>query len=215
MDALRVFVDSGAVVSLGHSVCSTEQAQAAFREGATQVTHLFNAMPPMHHRVPGLVGAALTTEGVCVELIADGVHLHPMTVRLVLAAKGIDEVLLITDSMAATGCVDGEYVLGPMQVTVRDGEARLASGALAGSTLTLERAVMNVARWRGDPVESVSAQSLAEAWQMASLNPARQLGLSDRLGRLAPGYAADLTAIDDSGQVILTMVGGQIIHRRC
>lgn len=210
MEALRAFVAAGAVVSLGHSVCSVEQAQAAFDAGATQVTHLFNAMPPMHHRKPGLVGAALTAAGVRVELIADGVHLHPATVRLALAAKGVDEVLLVTDSMAATGCADGEYVLGPMQVIVKAGEARLPSGALAGSTLTLERAVWNVARW--------TDVGLGGAWQMASLNPARQLGLdalqgSVRLGRLAPGYDADLTALDAGGNVVLTVVGGEIVYR--
>jgi N-acetylglucosamine-6-phosphate deacetylase len=164
----------------------------------------------MHHRAPGLVGAALTAAGVRVELIADGVHLHPATVRLALAAKGVEGVLLVTDSMAATGCADGEYKLGPMQVIVKGGEARLPSGALAGSTLTLERAVWNVARW--------TDAGLAGAWQMASLNPARQLGLdalqrSVRLGRLAPGYDADLTALDADGNVVLTMVGGEVVYR--
>jgi N-acetylglucosamine-6-phosphate deacetylase len=213
MDAIRALVDAGAVVSLGHTVASFEQAQAAFAAGATQVTHLFNGMLPMHHRAPSLVGAALTTAGVRVELIADGVHLHPATVRLALAAKGVEEVLLVTDSMAATGCADGEYLLGPMQVMVREGQARLLSGALAGSTLTLERAVRNVSRWTGDPVGEASGQSLSAAWQMASLNPARQLGLDDHVGRLVPGYDADLMAINAEGSVVLTMVGGEIVYR--
>ena len=214
MDAVRALVEAGAVVSLGHSVASAEETEAAFAAGATQVTHLFNGMPPMHHREPGLVGAALTAGGVRVELIADGVHVHPTAVRLAIAAKGVDGALLVTDSMAATGCVDGEYVLGPMKVIVKDGEARLASGALAGSTLTLERAVWNVARWTGGPSGSPSVQSLGGAWQMASLNPARQLGLDDHMGRLAPGYDADLTAMDGDGNVVLTMVGGEIVYRR-
>jgi N-acetylglucosamine-6-phosphate deacetylase len=102
--------------------------------------------------------------------------------------------------MAATGCADGEFTLGPVTVSVREGIARLESGALAGSTLTLERAVANVARWTG---------KLAAAWQMASLNPARQLGMDDRLGRLWPGYEADLVAIDARGQVVLTIVAGR------
>jgi N-acetylglucosamine-6-phosphate deacetylase len=209
-EAIRTLVEAGVVVSLGHSVASFDQAQAAFAAGATQVTHLFNGMPPMHHRAPGLVGAALTAEGARVELIADGVHLHPAAVRLALAAKGVDGVLLVTDSMAATGCADGEYRLGPMKVIVRGGEARLASGALAGSTLTLERAVWNAARW--------TDAGLSGAWRMASLNPARQLGLdalqgSIRLGRLAPGYDADLTALDADGKVVLTMSGGEIAYR--
>jgi N-acetylglucosamine-6-phosphate deacetylase len=210
IQAIRAFVEAGLVVSIGHTVASAEEAEAAFAAGATQVTHLFNGMPPMHHRAPGVVGAALAADGGRVELIADGVHLHPTTVRMAIAAKGVDGVLLVTDSMAATGCADGEYVLGPMQVGVRDGVARLASGALAGSTLTLERAVANVARWMGDPVE----QSLGAAWQMASLNPARQLGMDGHLGRMAPGYDADLMARNSDGQVVLTVVGGEVVYRR-
>jgi N-acetylglucosamine-6-phosphate deacetylase len=205
IEAIRAFVDAGAVVSIGHTVADVDQAEAAFAAGATQVTHMYNGMPPMHHRRPGVVGAALATKGVVVELIADGVHLHPTTVRMTIAAKGVQSVLLVSDAMAATGCADGEYVLGPVKVLVRDGEARLESGALAGSTLTLDRAVRNVTRWTGD---------LAAAWQMASLNPARQLGTADRLGRLAEGYAADLVALDQDGTVVLTVVGGEVVYQR-
>jgi N-acetylglucosamine-6-phosphate deacetylase len=139
------------------------------------------------------------------EIIADGVHLTPTTIRLAVAAKGIDGLLLITDSMAATGCEDGEYILGPMKVYVRNGQARLESGSLAGSTLTLDRAVANVARW--------TDVGLGGAWQMASLNPARQLGIDDRVGRIAPGYNADLTAMNGSGQIVMTMVGGEVVYR--
>jgi N-acetylglucosamine-6-phosphate deacetylase len=202
MEAIRAFASSGAIVSLGHSAATAEQAAAAFAAGASMVTHGFNAMTPMHHRRPGMIGEALATEGVRVELIADGVHLHPTTVRLAVAAKGSDGVILVSDAMAATGCADGEYVLGPVEVSVREGIARLKSGALAGSTLTLERAVVNVARWTG---------ALDAAWQMASLNPARQLGVDDRLGRLSPGYEADLVALDASGKVLLTLVAGRSV----
>ncbi len=204
MEAIRAFVEAGIIVSIGHTMASTKEAEAAFRAGATQVTHMFNGMPPMHHRTPGVVGAALTTEGVRIELIADGVHLHPTTVRMAIAAKGVDGVLLVTDSISATGCEDGEYVLGPMKVIVVNGEARLESGALAGSTLTLERAVVHVARW--------TDVGLSGAWQMASLNPARQLGLDDHLGRIAPGYDADLMAMDARGQAVLTVVGGEVVY---
>ncbi len=204
MEAIYALVLEGIVVSLGHTVATEAQAQAAFDAGATQVTHMFNGMPPLHHREPGMVGAALMARGVRVEIIADGVHLAPTTLRLALAAKGVDGILLVTDSMAATGCADGEYELGPMKVSVRDGEARLPSGALAGSTLTMERAVVNMARW--------TDAGLGGAWQMASLNPARQLGFG-QFGRLAPGYQADLTAIDAAGQVVLTMVAGEVAYR--
>lgn len=205
LDAVRTFTRRGLIVSIGHTVATEEQARAAFANGAREATHLFNGMEPMHHRRPGVVGAVLTTDGVMAEIIADGVHLAPTTVRLALAAKGVDGILLITDSMAATGCEDGEYILGPLKVTVEDGEARLDSGALAGSTLTMERAVTNVSRW--------TDAGLGGAWQMASLNPARQLGIDDRVGRMAPGYDADLTAINAGGQVVMTMVGGQVVYQ--
>jgi N-acetylglucosamine-6-phosphate deacetylase len=205
IEAIRTFVEHGIVVSLGHTVATSEQAAAAFAAGARQTTHLFNGMQPMHHRNPGVVGAALTTRGVCVEIIVDGVHLAPTTVRLAVMAKGIDEVLLVTDSMSATGCEDGEYILGPMKVIVKDGEARLESGNLAGSTLTLDRAVVHVAQW--------TEAGLSGAWQMASLNPARQLGIDDHVGKIATGYDADLTAMDAGGRVVLTMVGGGIVYR--
>jgi N-acetylglucosamine-6-phosphate deacetylase len=205
LEAIKTFVQHGLIVSIGHTVASTEEAEAAFAAGATQVTHMFNGMPPLHHRTPGIVGTALTTDGVMIELIADGVHLHPTTVRMAIAAKGVDGVILITDSISATGCPDGEYVLGPMKVIVKDGKARVESGALAGSTLTLERAVVNVARW--------TDVGLGSAWQMASLNPARQLGMAGHVGRVAPGYDADLMAIDARGQVVLTMVGGEVVYQ--
>ncbi|TET97070.1 MAG: N-acetylglucosamine-6-phosphate deacetylase [Dehalococcoidia bacterium] len=202
--AIAAFAERGIIVSIGHTVATTEQAEAAFAAGASQVTHMFNGMPPLHHRRPGIVGTALTTEGIRIELIADGVHLHPTAIRMAVAAKGVDDVLLITDSISATGCQDGEYILGPMKVIVKDGEARIESGALAGSTLTLERAVTNVARW--------TDAGLSGAWQMASLNPARQLGMDDHAGRVAPGYDADLSALDAGGQVMMTMVGGEIVY---
>jgi len=205
MEAIKVLAEHGIIVSVGHTVATAEEAMAAFSAGAREATHLFNGMPPMHHRKPGVVGAVLTTEGVRAEIIADGVHLAPPTIRLAVAAKGVDGVLLITDSMAATGCEDGEYSVGPQKVYVRNGQARLESGALAGSTLTLERAVVNVARW--------TDVGLGGAWQMASLNPARQLGIDDHVGRIAPGYDADLMALNDAGEVVMTMVGGEVVHR--
>ncbi len=204
LQAVQMFTDRGIIVSIGHTVATAEQAFDAFAVGVREATHLFNGMKPMHHRRPGVVGAVLTTPEVRAEIIADGIHLAPTTIRLALAAKGVDGLLLITDSMAATGCEDGEYILGPQKVIVRDGEARLESGALAGSTLTLERAVTNVARW--------TEAGLGGAWQMASLNPARQLGIDDHVGRVASGYDADLTAMNRSGEVVMTMVGGEVLY---
>ena len=199
--AIETLTQHGIVASVGHTDATYAQAQAAFAAGARHVTHLFNAMSPLHHREPGVIGAALTTDGVRVQIIADGLHLHPATLALVVRCKGVDEVLLITDAIAGAGLPDGEYALGPQRVIVRNGEARTPAGNLAGSTLTLERAVANMVRLAG--------VSLPAALQMASLNPARVLGLEQHKGRLAPGYDADLVALDADFNVRLTVVGGR------
>jgi len=202
--AIETFARHGIVVSIGHTDATYEQTQAAFAAGARHITHLFNAMSPLHHREPGVIGAALTTDGVTVQLIADGLHLHPAILNLAVRCKGVAELVLITDAIAGTGLPDGEYTMGPQQVIVRNGEARTPAGNLAGSTLTLERAVANMVRLAGVP--------LPAALQMATLNPARVLGLERRKGRLAPGYDADMVALDADFHVHLTMVGGQIIY---
>lgn len=202
--AIETLTQHGIVASVGHTDATYAQAQAAFAAGARHVTHLFNAMSPLHHREPGVVGAALTTDGVMVQLIADGLHLHPATLAVVVRCKGVDEVLLITDAIAGAGLPDGEYTMGRQRVIVRNGEARTPAGNLAGSTLTLERAVANMVRLVGVPLSS--------SLQMASLNPARVLGLAQRKGRLAPGYDADLVCLDADFNVRLTVVGGRALH---
>ncbi|RLC56975.1 MAG: N-acetylglucosamine-6-phosphate deacetylase [Chloroflexota bacterium] len=202
--AIEILTRHGIVASLGHTDANYAQAQAAFAAGARHVTHLFNAMSPLHHREPGVGGAALTTAGGRVQIIADGLHLHPATLALVVRCKGVDEVLLITDAIAGAGLPDGEYALGPQRVIVRNGEARTPAGNLAGSTLTLERAVANMVRLAG--------VSLPAALQMASLNPARVLGLEQHKGRLAPGYDAALAALDADFNVRLTVVGGRVVY---
>ncbi len=203
---IRYAVEKGAVVSLGHSRASYEVARRAVELGASQVTHLFNAMDALHHRAPGLVGAALTLEALDCQLIADNIHIHPAVLRLVVQAKGVDRVILVTDAMSATGMPDGEYVLGNISVTVRGGAPRTADGTLAGSTLTMERAVANIMAATGLPLEA--------AWKMGSAVPARALGLGHRKGAIAVGMDADLVALDEAGGVRLTVVGGQIVFRR-
>lgn len=187
IDAVRRFVDAGVVVAVGHTVCSYDQARAAFDAGATLLTHACNAMPGLHHRAPGPIAAALEDDRVTLELILDGVHVHPAVARVLLrGAPG--RVALITDAMAAAGSPDGSYALGSLAVTVTDGVAHVAgTDTIAGSTLTQDRALRLAV--------SEAAASLPDAVGALTAVPAAALGLGDRLGRIAPGYAADLVAL--------------------
>jgi N-acetylglucosamine-6-phosphate deacetylase len=187
--------------SLGHSEASHEQAAAAFAAGARGVTHLFNAMPPLHHREPGLVGAALASPQAVVELVADGLHVHPLLLAAVARLLG-ERVALVTDAMRACGMPPGEYALGALRVTVDERGARLAGGALAGSLLTMAGAVRTMVREAGLP--------LARALPLASTVPARALGLS-RHGRIAPGAAADLVELDDELSAARVWIAGEEI----
>jgi N-acetylglucosamine-6-phosphate deacetylase len=188
----------GVIVAMGHSDASYEEAAVAIRAGANHATHLFNAMPPLHHRAPGLVGAALEA-GIPCELINDGRHVHPAVVGLV--ARLISCPVLVTDAIEASGVVDGTFVLGGQEVRVHEGEARLArTGSLAGSTLTMNDALRRAVRDSGLSVEEASAA--------ASANPARVLGLDASIGSIAPGRRADLVVLDDDLQVTAVMAGG-------
>ncbi len=189
----------GVIVAMGHSDATFEQASAAIRAGANHATHLFNAMPPLHHRAPGLVGAALQADIPC-ELINDGRHLHPALVGLV--ARMISCPVLVTDAIDASGVGDGTFVLGGQEVRVHEGEARLTStGSLAGSTLTMSEALRRAVHDSGLSVEQASAA--------ASANPARVLGLEASIGSIAPGHRADLVVLDDALQVTGVMAGGR------
>jgi N-acetylglucosamine-6-phosphate deacetylase len=190
---------NGIVAAVGHSDASYEEAKAAISAGAKHATHLFNGMAPLHHRTPGLVGAALEA-GIPCELINDGLHLHPAVIALV--CRLIDCPVLITDAIDATGAGDGTFDLGGLAVEVRDGEARLASSrSLAGSTLTLDRALRRAVRDIGLPIEQAAAA--------AATNPARVLGLEDRLGSIAAGRRADLVVLDDDLAVHSVMAAGE------
>ena len=194
----------GAAVAAGHTRASYEEMCRAADSGLSLVTHLFNGMEPLHHRRPGAVGAALTLDALRCQLIADNVHIHPTVLRLAVRCKTPQSIILITDAMAGTGMPDGDYALGGLAVTVRQGVARVADGSLAGSTLTMERALGNIM--------AATGLSLCEALPMATSVPAQALGLA-RKGAIAPGMDADLIVLDDELQVWLTMVEGQIVHR--
>jgi N-acetylglucosamine-6-phosphate deacetylase len=192
------------VVSMGHTDATYEQTLEAIEWGVRHVTHCFNGMRPFHHRDPGCLGAILSSPAMTVELIADGVHVHPGAMALLLAAKGAQGTLLVTDGIAAAGLGDGDYSLAGEAIQVRAGVASLPDGSLAGSATTMDQALRNVVRLGLSP--------LAEAVRMASTNPAELLGLDGRLGRIAPGFTADLVALDDSLGVAMTFVGGQAVH---
>jgi N-acetylglucosamine-6-phosphate deacetylase len=189
MEAVRAFADAGVAVAVGHTAADYDQALAAFEAGARILTHAFNAMPGLHHRAPGPVAAAARTAGVTLEVVGDGVHVHPEVVRM-LFASAPGRMALVTDAMAAAGSADGDYLLGSLAVEVRGGVARLAGGgSIAGSTLTLDDAVRRTVRDSRVPI--------AEAVRAVTETPAATVGRGHDLGRLLPGYVADAVLLDD------------------
>jgi N-acetylglucosamine-6-phosphate deacetylase len=180
---------SGMVVGIGHTDATCEQARAAFHQGVHHAIHMFNAMRPFSHRDAGVIGAVLTSPGVTAELIADGVHVEETAMRLLLQAKGARGVILISDGISATGMPDGKYMLGAIEVTVTGGVCRNAEGNLAGSTLTLDRALRNIVGL---------GASLTDTLRMLTLNPARLLGIESKKGSLREGADADIVFLDDA-----------------
>jgi N-acetylglucosamine-6-phosphate deacetylase len=187
-------------VSIGHSDAELPIAQQAVNAGARHATHTFNAMRPLDHRDPGIIGEVLTDDRLTADIIVDGIHVAPAIVKLFLQAKGCERAVLITDAISATGMPDGRYQLGPIEVDVRDGKCT-SNGSLAGSVLTMDRAVRNAAQF--------SSWSLRDAVRAATLNPAQAVGLSSHHGVLAPGAKADFTVLSGAGEVLKTIVRGQ------
>jgi N-acetylglucosamine-6-phosphate deacetylase len=199
--AIEVIVEAArcnVCVSIGHSDAVLESARAAVKAGARHATHTFNAMRPLDHRDSGIVGEVLTDKRLTADIIADGIHVAPEVVQLFLQAKGIERAVLITDATAAAGMPDGTYQLGPVKVEVKDGKCT-ADGKLAGSVLTMDRAVRNVTQF--------SDWSLRDAVRAATLNPARAAGLAQH-GQLAPGSEANLVVLGPGGEVRKTIVRG-------
>jgi len=189
----------GVRVSVGHSNATAGETRAAIAAGAVSATHTFNAMRPLDHREPGILGTVLTTDTIFSELICDGIHTDPEIVRLWWRCKGPERAILVTDAMAAAGMPDGEYQLGGFPVQVKDGRAT-ARGVLAGSVLTLDRALANFIRFTGATID--------QGLRLLSANPAAMTGLGHRAGILAPGKAANLVAIDAAGKLVGSFVGG-------
>jgi N-acetylglucosamine-6-phosphate deacetylase len=201
LESIRALVERGVVVAAGHTAASYEEARAGLEAGIRGFTHLYNAMSPLTGREPGAVGAALEDRDSWVGIIADGVHVHPASLRVALATKPRGKVMLVTDAMPPVGAEDPSYELYGEVITAIDGVVRNAAGSLAGSALDMATAVRNSVLLLG--------VSLAEAARMASTYPAQFLNLDDRYGHIAEGHHADLVLLDDALQVRSTWIAGQ------
>ena len=201
VEAVRFLKEQGITVAAGHSMATFAQTKAAADAGLTLATHLYNGMRNFSHREPGIIGAVLTDERVYGEIICDGIHVHVGAMDLAVKAKGKDRIVLVTDAMMAAGMPDGVYELGGQTVYVKDGTATLEDGTLAGSTLTMNKAVYNMVNLVNVPLQ--------DAVRMASLNPATAIGVSDRKGSIELGKDADLIIFDDNLDVSWAAVQGK------
>ncbi len=210
LDGALALIEAGVVngveFAAGHTAADLECITVAADLGLRQATHAFNGMLGLHHRRPGTLGAVLTEDRIYTQVIADGIHVHPAMVKLLVRAKGIDRTILITDAMRAAGLPDGRYMLGDSVTFVKDGIARLAEGNLAGSTLTMDAGVRNLIAFAG--------LSVPDAVAIASRTPAAAMRLEGRKGVLAPGADADVILLDENVEVKLTMIAGSVVYER-
>lgn len=205
VEYIRALAEMGVATALGHSDATFEQGLAAVAAGANSFVHTYNAMSPLHHRNPGLVGCAMVTQTTFSELICDGKHVSPGAAHALIRAKGWEHVALITDCLACGGMPEGEYVLGELPIVLRDGAAHLRDeGNLAGSVLTLDRAVKNVVDWN-----IVTAE---QAIRMASEVPARMSLIEDVCGSIMPGRVADFNVLEADLTLRETYIGGQLVR---
>jgi len=202
----QLLSEAGVIAALGHSNTDYDQAAAAMRAHFTHVTHTYNAQSPLNHRQPGVVGAVLASENVTAELIADGRHVHPAAMRILLRCLGAGRVVLVTDAMPGAGMPDGDYELVGQKVSVRGGQATLPDGTIGGSTATLNSCVRNAVELAG--------ASLKDAVRMASFNPAKVLGLERRMGSLEPGKCANLAVVDANMDVEMIFVNGKLVYSK-
>ena len=202
---VKRLVQEGVIASIGHSNATYAETLEHVRSGVTHATHLFNGMRGLHHREPGVVGAALLADEVYVEVIPDGHHFHPDLLKLILRQKGVERTLVITDGIRAKGMPDGVYDLGGNNVIVRDGKCTLEKGAsLAGSILTMNEARRNMAKWGG--------LSLLEQSYVTSLNQAKRLGIDSRKGSIGVGKDADVVLLDETDHIEMTICNGTIAY---
>jgi N-acetylglucosamine-6-phosphate deacetylase len=196
-------VRRGITVAAAHTTANYEQMQRAVDHGVTQLTHSYNAMQGLGHREVGTIGAAMTMPQIQCELIADNIHVHPAAQKILVDVKGMNGVILVTDAIRAAGLADGAYMLDERAISIQEGAVRLADGTLAGSVLTMERALQNLC--------SATGRALAEMWMTSSLNAARAIGVSSQKGSLEVGKDADLVLLDESFNVHSTIVRGEIV----
>lgn len=206
LELVKFLKEHGVIASIGHTNATFHEVEEAIEAGATHITHLFNQMRGLHHREPGVAGAALLREELLAEIIADGVHVNPEMVKLAYKLKGKERIVLITDSMRAKCLKNGHYDLGGQDVIVQDGKAVLSDGTLAGSILKLGHAVKNIMAFTGC--------SLEDAVEMASINPAKQLNIFDRKGSLETGKDADIVILDQQLDVAMTFCNGRLAYSR-
>lgn len=204
---IKEAVSRGVTVSVAHSNADFDQIRSARDQGLSHATHAFNAMSPLHHREPGVVGAVLSLDNINCELICDLEHVHPAAIDILWRCKGADRLILITDSVKLAGMPDGRYRLSHQDVEKKHGSVRIcADGTLAGTTLTMNAALRNLM--------SVTNLTVDALWRTSSLNAARAIGIEDNKGSIAPGKDADLVVVDDKLGVQLTMVEGRIAYAR-
>ncbi len=199
-------VKDDVLVSLAHSAATYDTAREAFRRGARHVTHLFNGMSPFHHRDPGIVGAAADSQNCRAELICDSIHVHPAMVRAAFTLFGSDRIILISDSMRATGLADGQYTLGGQNVCVQGKLATLSDGTIAGSVTSLMGCLQNIVKTMDIP--------LADAVACSTINPAKEINIYDHCGSITPGKEADLVLLDHDLQVRAVYINGELQNSR-
>jgi N-acetylglucosamine-6-phosphate deacetylase len=199
-------VRRGITVSIGHSAANFEQVKLAVKHGFTHATHTYNAMTPLGHRELGTVGGVMAFPEIYCELISDNIHVHPVAQKILIDTKGTHGVVLVTDSIRGTGLPEGQYPIDNRTITIKDGIARLPDGTIAGSTLTMERALKNAT--------AACSRDLRETWPMSSLNAARDLGISAAKGSIEVGKDADLVLLTPDFEVIMTVAEGRIIYQK-